>query len=94
MQSELWKKLGANSREGSRLAIRFEEKGSVERRKVLYKGRWSYKLFSKKELVTMKSIEGCPCLVCADIDKCFESSVRDPVNCQELTSWLTPRKAE
>ena len=94
MQSDLWKELGVSSREGSRLALRFEEKGSVERRKVLHEGRWSYKLFSKKELVTMTSIEGCPCMICADIDKCFESGVRDPVSCQDLTAWLTPRKAD
>lgn len=94
MQSELWKKLGVSSREGSRLALRFEEKGSVERRKVLHKGRWSYKLFSKKEYVTMDSIKGCPCMICADIDKCFESGQRDPVSCMDLTAWLTPRKAD
>jgi hypothetical protein len=94
MQSELWKELGVSSREGSRLALRFEEKGSVERRKVLHEGRWSYKLFSKREFVTMNSIEGCPCMICTDIEKCFESGIRDPVSCQELTSWLTPRKAD
>jgi hypothetical protein len=74
MQSDLWKGLGVSSREGSRLALRFEEKGSVERRKVL--------------------AEGCPCMICVDIDKCFESGIRDPVSCQELTTWLTPRKAD
>ena len=94
MQSELWKKLGASSREGSRLALRFEEKGSVERRKILHEGRWSFKLFSKREYVTMDSIEGCPCMICVDIDKCFESGVRDPVSCMDLTTWLTPRKAD
>jgi len=51
-------------------------------------------LFSKKEFVTMNSIEGCPCMICADIDKCFESGIKDPVSCQDLTSWLTPRKAD
>jgi hypothetical protein len=94
MQSELWKKLGVSSREGSRFALRFEEKGSVERRKVLHEGRWSFKLFSKREFVTMDSIEGCPCMICADIDKCFESGARDPVSCHDLTTWLTPRKAD
>ena len=45
-------------------------------------------------IVTMDSIEGCPCMICVDIDKCFESGVRDPVSCLDLTSWLTPRKAD
>ncbi len=94
MQSELWKKLGVSSREGSRLALRFEEKGTVERRKVLHEGRWSYKLFVKKEYVTMDSLKGCPCMVCPEVDKCYEGGKKDPVNCQDLTVWLTPQKAE
>ena len=94
MQSELWKELGVSSREGSRIALRFEEKGTVERRKILHEGRWSYKLFSKKEYVTMDSIAGCPCMICGEIDKCFEGGSRDPVSCMELNTWLTPRKIE
>ena len=92
MQSELWKKLGVSSREGSRLALRFEEKGSVERRKVLHGGRWSFKLFSKREFVTMDSIQGCPCMICADIDKCFESGQRDPVSCRISHLGLPPER--
>ena len=94
MQSDLWKELGVSSREGSRMSIRFEEKGTVERRKVLHEGRWSYKLFSKREFVTLDSIQGCPCMICPDIDKCFETGVRDPVSCLDLTAWLTPRKPD
>lgn len=94
MQSELWKKLGVSSREGSRLALRFEEKGTVERRKVLHEGRWSYKLFSKREFVTMDSISGCPCMVCKEVDRCFEGGQRDPVSCQDLTTWITPRNPD
>jgi len=47
LQSDMWKALGLTSREGSRLALKFEEKGVVERRKVLHEGRWTYKLFSQ-----------------------------------------------
>jgi len=53
LQSDMWKSLGVTSREGSRLAIKFEEKGAVERRKVLHKGRWTYKLFSQTKAVTI-----------------------------------------
>jgi hypothetical protein len=91
MQSDLWKELGVSSREGSRLALRFEEKGLIERRKILHGGRWSYKLFSKKEYVNMDSISGCPCMVCNEIDKCYEGGNKDPVNCSNLTLWLTPK---
>ncbi|MBT5642404.1 transcription factor TFIIIC, partial [Candidatus Bathyarchaeota archaeon] len=48
LQSELWKLLDVSSREGSRMAKKFEEKGRVLREKVLNNGRWTYKIFSKK----------------------------------------------
>ena len=61
LQSELWKLLDVSSREGSRLAKKFEEKGRIVREKVLNDGRWTYKLFSKNEPVTLDSVRGCPC---------------------------------
>jgi len=94
MQSALWKALGVSSREGSRLALRFEEKGLIERRKILHDGRWSYKLFSKKEFVNMDSIIGCPCMVCLEIEKCYEGGREDPISCQNLTLWLTPKNVD
>ena len=35
LQSELWRELGASSREGSRVAIKLEEKGLIRREKEL-----------------------------------------------------------
>jgi len=91
LQSELWKKLGVSSGEGSRMAKKFEEKGSVVRERVLKYGRWTYKLYSKKEPVTLDSIKGCPCLICDEVDKCFRGGTRDPVYCVALTAWIDPR---
>jgi predicted transcriptional regulator len=91
LQSELWKELGVSSREGSRMAKKFEEKGKVVREKVLNDGRWTYKLFSKKEPVTLDSVKGCPCLICDEVDKCFRGGTRDPVYCMALTAWVDPR---
>ncbi|MFQ6053835.1 MAG: transcriptional regulator [Candidatus Bathyarchaeia archaeon] len=88
LQSEMWKRLGVSSREGSRLALKFEEKGIIERRKVLYNGRWTYRLHSKRQPVTIDSIKGCPCLRCDDVDKCFEGGTRSPIDCPELTEWI------
>ena len=64
LQSELWKLLDISNRKASRIAKKFEEKGKVCREKALYNGRWTYKIFSMEEYVTINSIEGCPCLVC------------------------------
>jgi len=91
LQSELWKELGVSSREGSRMAKKFEERDKVVREKVLNEGRWTYKLFSKKEPVTLDSVKGCPCLICDEVDKCFRGGTRDPVYCMALTAWVDPR---
>ena len=91
LQSELWKELDVSSREGSRLAKKFEEKGKVTREKVLNEGRWTYKLFFKREPVTLESVAGCPCLICAEIDKCFRGGTKDPNVCLDLSAWIDPR---
>lgn len=90
LQSDMWKSLGVTSREGSRLAIKFEEKGAVERRKVLHEGRWTYKLFSQTRAVTIDSIRDCPCMICDDIDKCFTGGEITPISCPHLTAWIDP----
>jgi predicted transcriptional regulator len=91
LQSELWKLLDVSSREGSRMAKKFEEKGKVCREKVLNNGRWTYKIFSKNEPVTLDSVEGCPCLICPEVDKCFKGGSKDPTVCLDLTAWIDPR---
>ena len=91
LQSELWKKLDLKSREGSRIAKKFEEKGSITRERVLSNGRWTYKLILNKVPVTLESIKECPCLICSDIDKCFRGGVKNPNICIELTAWIDPR---
>lgn len=94
LQSDMWKGLGVTSREGSRLALKFEEKGAIERRKVLHNGRWTYKLFSQTKLVTIESIKDCPCIVCEGLDKCFDGGQMSPLNCQLLTLWMDPITVE
>ncbi len=87
-QSDMWKKLGVTSREGSRLALKFEERGLIERRKVLNEGRWTYQLFSQKKPVTIDSICDCPCMVCSELEKCFPGGQVSPIHCQLLTAWI------
>ena len=91
LQSDLWKLLDVSSREGSRLAKKFEEKGRITREKVLEEGRWTYRLVSKTEPVTLNSVKGCPCLICSEVEKCFRGGTKDPVYCQLLTAWIDPR---
>ena len=91
IQTELRKLLDVSSREASRIAKKFEEKGIVFREKVLNNGRWTFKIYSTKEYATIDSIKGCPCLICPDVEKCHSGGTKDPTTCLELTAWVDPR---
>jgi hypothetical protein len=88
LQSELWRKLGASSREGSRIAIKLENKGLIRREKELRNGRWTYRLYPKRLPASIDSIADCPCLMCPDNPRCDPSSSISPHNCERLTEWL------
>jgi len=88
LQSELWRRLGASSREGSRIAIKLEGKGLVRREKELRNGRWTYRLFPKRLPASIDSIATCPCLMCPDNFRCDPSSAISPQGCDKLTEWL------
>jgi hypothetical protein len=88
LQSELWRELGASSREGSRVAIKLEEKGLVRREKELEGGRWTYRLFPKRLPASIESIVDCPCLLCQDNARCDPTTAISPKNCGKLTDWI------
>ena len=88
LQSELWRKLGASSREGSRIALKLESKGLIRRERELRNGRWTYRLYPKRVPASIDSIAGCPCLLCPDNSRCDPSSAISPQNCEKLTEWL------
>jgi hypothetical protein len=88
LQSELWRKLGASSREGSRIAIKLEDKGLIRREEEMRDGRWTYRLFPKRLPASITSIADCPCLMCPDASRCDPSSAVSPQNCERLTGWL------
>ena len=87
LQSELWKKLGATSREGSRIAIKLERRGLIIRRRELHDGRWTYRLYPRIRRVSVASIMGCPCLTCPEAFRCAPGGVIDPVKCDDLVRW-------
>jgi hypothetical protein len=88
LQSELWRELGASSREGSRVAIKLEEKGLIRREKELQGGRWTYRLFPKRLPTSIESIADCPCLLCQDNARCDPTTTISPKNCVKLTEWI------
>jgi len=88
LQSELWRELGASSREGSRVAIKLEEKGLIRREKELQGGRWTYRLFPKRLPASIESIADCPCLLCQDNARCDPTTTISPKSCAKLTEWI------
>jgi len=88
LQSDLWRKLGASSREGSRIALKLESRGLIRREKELCDGRWTYRLFPKRLPASIDSIADCPCLMCPDSPRCDPASVISPQTCEKLTQWL------
>ena len=98
-QSELWKKLKLTSRDGSRLALKLERMGTINREKILEKGRWTYKLILKKTPISTQSIENAPCLICPVEQKCSLDGEISPRNCQLIEDWVIaetkkPKKAK
>jgi hypothetical protein len=88
LQSELWKKLDTDSREGSRVILRLEEKGLIERKSELHRGRWTYRIFARRRYSTINSIMDIPCAFC-DLDmRCEQSADLSPSNCERMTQWL------
>jgi hypothetical protein len=88
LQSELWRELDASSREGSRVAIKLEERGLIRREKELQGGRWTYRLFPKRMPASIESIADCPCLLCKDNSRCDPTTVISPKDCEKLTEWI------
>ncbi len=88
LQSELWREMNASSREGSRISIRLENKGLIYREPELSRGRWTYRLYSKRRPVSIDSILNCPCLSCKENSRCGAGGNISPNDCDKLTRWI------
>ena len=88
LQSELWKRVSADSREGSRTILRLEKKGLIERRKELHDGRWTYRVLTRRKYSKIDSIMDIPCAFCDLQGRCGQSEVYNPSKCERLTKWL------
>ncbi|MEM0084817.1 MAG: hypothetical protein QW743_06830 [Candidatus Methanomethylicia archaeon] len=91
LQSELWKRLGTDSREGSRIAIRLEKKGVITREPVVYDGKHTYKLkIIKREpkRISISSVKMLPCFSCPLLMKCGHGGEMNPIICKKLSEWI------
>ncbi|MCW3990615.1 MAG: hypothetical protein NWE88_11145 [Candidatus Bathyarchaeota archaeon] len=62
----------------------------IKRQRELHDGRWTYRLFSLRKLVTVNSIIDCPCMICDDIHRCVPGGIVSPLLCKKLTCWIDP----
>ncbi len=99
-QHELWKALGLDSREGSRLALRLLKKGLIVREPAVHKGRRTYKLYLAKEEKKQAQLEikignaiEIPCFTCKHMERCYVGGFFDPTTCPILRRWLDAKTA-
>jgi hypothetical protein len=88
LQRDMWRELGATSREGSRISLRLEEKNLIKRERELSNGRWTHRLFITIRRVDIDSIIDVPCMICEDIQKCEVGRGISASSCEPLTQWL------
>ena len=89
LQSDLWKKLGWDGREGSRQVRRLEKRGFIKRRKELRAGKWTYRIFPVRKFSSVDSIIRVPCAGCdEDLSGKCPNTTLTPDICQKLTRWL------
>jgi hypothetical protein len=99
-QTDLCKTFSLDSRDGSRLVGNLEKQSLISREKTLHKGRWTYKLVTKKpstaeefskKPIEIVSIEGAPCLRCTYQHLCSsedEASQYSPAKCIWIEEWI------
>ena len=95
LQSDLWKILGLDSREGSRLVLKLTKRGVIRREQVSINGRRTYRLFLVERkrgldgvVINVSSLLDIPCLTCPYIDECGEGSFYDPTTCPLMEAWI------
>lgn len=98
LQSDLWRCLNTNSREGSRIAQKLEKKGLVRRSRELCEGRWTYRLYVDDEVqiseIIWNTFNQCPCFTCEHLIRCGPSQNISPNSCVSLDNWLLIQVAE
>ncbi len=97
-QNELWKMLGIDSREGSRIALRLLKKGLIVREPVVHNGRRTYRLVLAKPVqvqvkvnVALDVVLEIPCFTCPNLERCHVGGFFDPRTCPLLNHWLDSR---
>lgn len=98
-QTQISKIFSLDSRDSSRLVGSLEKQSLITREKMLYKGRWTYKLIVKKsssapryrKSIDTESIEQAPCFSCLHQHSCSledDESLYNPAKCIWIEDWV------
>lgn len=92
LQRDLWKILGIDSRNGSRVIRRLEQRGYLTREAVMYKGRKTYIVRATQKaltpLVIDELLKSIPCFTCEYLEKCGEGAEINPTKCDKINKWI------
>jgi len=94
LQSDLWHMLNVTSREGSRIAIKLENKGMVKRVKEFANDRWTRRLVPLVRRIEVGALKGCPCPACEHNDSCRSTGTASPATCPTLEAWVLELSSE
>jgi len=101
LQSDLWKQLGLDSREGSRIVLRLAKKGLIRRKQVIINGRRTYRLYLAETetvettiVVDLSSILDVPCTVCPYLSQCQVGGFYSPTTCPLIDEWVSNKASK
>lgn len=100
-QTELWRHLGIDSKEGSKIVLRLLRRGLIVRRETESNGRKTYiltlpgHLLTREDLhilVNIDDIEEIPCFTCSMLSVCASSIDNMWAGCQRLREFISRLK--
>lgn len=99
LQSELWKILNVDSKEGSKMILRLIRRGLITRKEIVYNGRKTYMVSPARHddevaiSVEIDSVMGIPCFTCEYLfSECGGSAKLNPASCSKMSGFLKDLK--
>ncbi|MEM3832852.1 MAG: hypothetical protein QW128_04535 [Thermoprotei archaeon] len=91
VQSELWKRLGIDSKRGSRLVQRLLLENRITRSSIVIKGHKTFVLTPVKRevrIVPFDTLANVPCFTCPELSRCEPGYFVNPFDCLLIGGWL------
>jgi DNA-binding Lrp family transcriptional regulator len=95
VQSELWKMLGVDSKEGSKIVLRLLRRGLIARKEINHNGRKTYVLMVAHHSeergidISTDDVIQIPCFTCEYLYlECGDTSKLNPSNCVKLDNFI------